>query len=75
MISGKSLLCVLIVMLVIQAEVSLGSSNHHDELQTLLMQALKLGDCARVVPVNEPLPLRFRRTPNHKQFQCIITLK
>jgi hypothetical protein len=41
----------------------------------LLMQALKIGDCARIVPVTDPIPLRFRRSTNRKKFQCIITLK
>lgn len=44
------------------------------DLQVLLMNALKVGDCARVVPVSDPIPLRFRRATNRKKFQCIITL-
>ncbi|CAF1593093.1 unnamed protein product, partial [Adineta ricciae] len=74
MVSRKVLLCVLLCMFVIQAEVSMGSAINSDELQTLLMQALKVTDCARVIAVHEPLPLRFRRTPLPKKFQCTITL-
>ena len=55
---------------------SLGKPAMSVELRNLLAQALKLGDCARLVRVQKPLPLRFRRgaTPAEK-FQCIITLE
>jgi len=41
----------------------------------LLTEALKVSDCARIVPVTDPLPIRFRRSgTSRKKFQCIITL-
>ncbi len=52
-----------------------GSPVHRDNLQMLLTEALKVSDCARIVPVTEPLPIRFRRSgTSRKKFQCIITL-
>jgi len=46
----------------------------HGDLQLLLMKSLKVSDCARVVPMTGPLPIRFRRSTNRKKFRCIITL-
>jgi hypothetical protein len=51
-----------------------GFPLNRGDLQMLLMKALKIGDCARIVPVTDPIPLRFRRSTNRKKFQCIITL-
>ncbi len=53
---------------------NLGFPLNRGDLQMLLMNALKVGDCARIVPVTDPLPLRFRRATNRKKFQCIISL-
>lgn len=52
-----------------------GLPLHRDDLQDLLKRALQVGDCARVIPVSKPLPLRFRRASDGKTFQCVITLK
>jgi hypothetical protein len=45
------------------------------EFKSLLAGALVVNDCARVVKISQPIPLRFRRANNGKTFQCVITLK
>ncbi|CAF1504886.1 unnamed protein product [Rotaria sordida] len=75
MISGKIFLYVLLVTFVIQAEISIGNPTTPENLQALLRQSLQINDCARIVQVAKPIPLRFRRSTNiKKQFQCTITL-
>jgi hypothetical protein len=89
MIQVKFMLYVLLVVFVIQADYSIGKLRliskefsidnlglplKHGDLQLLVMKALKTSDCARVVPVPGPLPLRFRRSTNQKTFRCIFTL-
>ncbi|CAF2524742.1 unnamed protein product [Rotaria sp. Silwood2] len=51
-----------------------GYPSNSENLQTLLKQALEVNYCARMIQVIRPIPLRFRRSTQKKQFQCIITL-
>ncbi|CAF0981275.1 unnamed protein product [Rotaria sp. Silwood1] len=74
MIRGKIFIYVLLVTFVIQAQISVGYPTNPDNLQELLKQALEVNYCARMVPVMKPIPIRFRRSTNKNQFQCIITL-
>jgi hypothetical protein len=89
MMFAKILLSILFVMFVIQAEQSLGECFddigfrqfdrlglplNDTELRMLLAGALKIDDCARVISIKEPIPLRFRRGLSGKKFQCVISL-
>lgn len=40
-----------------------------------MVEALKLDNCARIIPYKEQLPIRYRRGIGKKTFQCVISLK
>jgi hypothetical protein len=52
----------------------IGRPLNPTELKSLLTEALKIDECVRLVRVQRPIPLRFRRATTGEKFQCTITL-
>ena len=53
----------------------IGRPLSHSDLRLLLKKSLNINDCARIVTVNDHLPIRHRRSSaDKKKFRCIITL-
>lgn len=57
------------------SSIDLGKPIDTAELKSLLAEALKIDECVRIVRVQKPIPLRFRRGITGEKFQCVITLE
>jgi hypothetical protein len=64
-------LCVLLFIFMFNVDVPAVNDVH---LKMLLIAALKIDDCARLIPFKDRLPLRYRRSLHLNKFQCVISL-